>query len=219
MLWFKFRKTTRVGSFKPKLTPVAIEQFKALYTLLLQGQSVDMASIAPIAHRILFFTFTTPMDTRHPVDSAFEQSLIFSMVTSNAEQWLSADCLTHLCAQVQRTIFSTFFHTAWMGGIDGAFTLSHPTDNITTQEEKAAADEDIDTVTDVEAEEDLEDREDEIDFENFDGVKADFNGWAAAAFDITGDPTVDVNHLDLEVQDTGMEILHGREVCEDQLLK
>ena len=129
MLWLKFRKTGGIGSFKPKLTHKVINEFKVLYTLLSQGEAVDISSLVATAHRILFHSFTTPMDARQPVDSAIEQSLIFSMLTPHNEQWLSAACLTCLCSQAQRTIFSTIFHTAQMGGIDGTFTLACPTDD------------------------------------------------------------------------------------------
>ena len=225
MLWLKFRKTGGIGSFKPKLTQAVLEEFKVLYGLLSQGEEVDTGLLAATAHRILFHTFTTPMNVRQPVDSALEQSLIFSMLTPHAEQWLSAACLTHLCTQLQRTIFSTFFHTAWMGGIDGTFTLSCPPDDkgLSANTESAADDGDSqspDPMTGVQADTEMEDREADTDFEKFDGVEADFDEWAEL------DPSMlletscaDGNDPYSEAQDSGMEILHGRDLCEDPLLK
>ena len=224
MLWLKFRKTGGIGSFKPKLTQAMLEEFKVIYGLLSQGAEVDTGSLVATAHRILFHTFTTSMNARQPVDSALEQSLIFSMLTPHAEQWLSAACLTRLCSQVQRIIFSTIFHTAWMGGIDGTFTLSCPLDDnaLSANTESATDDDDSqsdDPMTEVQAHTEMEDREADAEFEKFDGVEADFDEWGARSFDVAGTSCADGNDPCSEAQDSGMEILHGRDLCEDPLLK
>ena len=225
MLWLKFRKTGGIGSFKPKLTQTVLEEFKVLYGLLSQGEEVDTGSLATTAHRILFLTFTTSMDIRQPVDSALEQSIIFSMLTPHRDQWLSAACLTCICAQVQRTIFSTIFHTAWMGGIDGTFTLTCPSDNSTiianTGDEADDSDtQHDDTMDEIQADEEVEDKEADTDFEKFNSIESDFSEWTAGSFDVAGAPSsADANLPYSEAQDFGMEILHGRDLCEDPLLK
>jgi hypothetical protein len=215
MLQLKFRKHSGLGSFKPKVTQVVFEEFKVLYGLLSQGEKVDTGSLATTAHRILFHTFTTRLSVSQQVDSALEQALIFSMLTPHAEQWLSAVCLTQLCSHMQRTIFSTFFHTAWMGGIDRAFTLSCPPDD-------AADDGDVhsdDTMTEVQAAMEMEDKEADTDFEKFDGVEVGFEGWAAGSFDVAEISGADGSDPCCETLDSGMDILRGCDSCEDPLLK
>jgi hypothetical protein len=193
LLLLKHRKTARLGKFKPKLTKVQYDLFVVL--------------IAPIAHRILFSVFTMSMDARTKVDSAMEQSLILTMMTPDQDQWLSAQCLTQLFAQTQRTIFSTIFHTAWHGGINADFNLEDRTGEDNTNEFEGNDDE-SDNV-----QRETEEVEDGIQFEKFDiDVSQGYDMFNCNIFDMAG-----VGGQTDEDLAAGVEILDNRE--HDEIMK
>jgi hypothetical protein len=123
MLLRKHGKGNMFGNFKPKVTKPQQSLFKDFYNLLLKGADVELTSLAPLAHRILLSSFTLSLNARNQVDSGFEQFMIFAIMTPSLHTFLSALCHTQLFAQTQRTIFSTFLHTAWHGGADADFKL------------------------------------------------------------------------------------------------
>ena len=176
MLWTKCaisELTTALGAFKPILTGEQLQLFVDLYNLLKQGASVELGDIGPVAHQILFSTFTTPMNSRNKVDCALEQSLILSMMTVTPNHWLSASALTGMFARVQRTGFSALLHTAWHDGNAKDFALTARGDGVDDQEPDGAeeVDDDVDSRDDDELGLDLdieaEDAEDEIHLHNF----------------------------------------------------
>ena len=61
----------------------------------------------------LFWTISPPAFHLH--------QLIFTIMTPVHNQFISPTAHTQLCAQTQRTIFTTFFHTAWHGGPNSNF--------------------------------------------------------------------------------------------------
>jgi hypothetical protein len=116
MLWRTER--SRLDSFKPCLANDLLNLFLPLYTLL---SCAEPASQKPIIHKILYKTFTLPLDTQNKVDSAFEQSLAISMLASEIESYHSANFMRNLLARVQQTCFSVFAHTTF-NGVDVDYT-------------------------------------------------------------------------------------------------
>lgn len=176
MLWTKCgisELTTALGGFKPKLTQEQLQLFVNLYHLLRKGPLVEQGDIGPVAHQILFSTFTTPMNLRNKVDCALEQSLILSMTTVTPNHWLSASALTGMFARVQRTGFSALLHTAWHEGNAEDFALEARGDGVDDQELDSAeeAGDDVDSWDDDELGSDLdveaEDAEEDIRLLNF----------------------------------------------------
>jgi hypothetical protein len=123
MLWKKQGKTTKLGKLRPKLTPGLVALFNCLYDVLLRGEDATIASIAPVAHKILYDTFTLRLDPCNPVDSAFEQSVAFSMLKPTVGQYLSANELTRYLSFIQRSAFSTLVHVARLGGPEVPYHL------------------------------------------------------------------------------------------------
>ena len=123
MLWKRHGKTRKLGTFCPKVSAEQVELYKALYDLLLPGEEVNVADIAPTGHRLLYSTFTMHFSSRNQVDSAFEQSLIFSILSPKQGHYLSANVLQQLFSRTQRTCFSTFFHAARLGGCDVDYVM------------------------------------------------------------------------------------------------
>ena len=119
-LWRRSGLKDTLGNFKPKLSPIQLDLFRQFYRLLLEGKGGD-PSIIIVAHKLLHSAFKLSLDSRSKVDSAFEQSLIFTIMTPVRDQFISPTAHTQLCAQTQRTIFTTFFHTAWHGGPNSDF--------------------------------------------------------------------------------------------------
>lgn len=132
-----------LGNFKAKLTPSQRELFKQFYALLLEGKG-GHASIMVVAHKLLHSAFTLSLDSRTQVDSAFEQSMIFTLMTPIRDQYISPAAHTALFAHTQRTIFTTFFHTAWHGGLDFEFEDRDAKVDIDDDDEEGSADEGID---------------------------------------------------------------------------
>lgn len=118
MLWKQEGKMWKLGGFCPKVSAEQIGLYKALYQLLLQGEDVTMDNIAPVSHQILYSTFTMHFSLHNKVDSAFEQSLIFSILLLKPGHYLPANVLQQSLACIQQTCFSTIFHTAWLGSPD-----------------------------------------------------------------------------------------------------
>src|ERR1700683_2651183 len=125
MLWKKHNTIETFGHFRPKMTEGQLNLFRDLYSLLARGSALEMALLAPVAHRIIFSAYTLNMNVRNKVDSALEQSLILTILTPVKGWYLSALSTTQLFAHIQRIGFSAFFHTAWHGGIDVDFALEN----------------------------------------------------------------------------------------------
>lgn len=123
MLWKKFEQAEGFGSFRPKLSQKQLNLFSDLYSLLVHGPDLEISTLAPIAHRIVFSAYTLNMDVRNKVDSALEQSIIFTTLTPVKGWYISVLSTTQIFAHIQRIGFSAFFHTAWHGGIDTDFAL------------------------------------------------------------------------------------------------
>jgi hypothetical protein len=159
-------KTRKLGTFCPKVSAQQAKLYKALYDQLLPGEDVNMGDIAPTAHRLLYSTFTMRFGSSNRVESAFEQSLIFSILSPKPAHYLSANFLQQLFSRTQRTCFSTLFHAARLGGPDVDYVM------VEYAEED---DEDRDGVDDGEEEEDefecgaINDAEDEM-------MEMDFRG-------------------------------------------
>jgi hypothetical protein len=166
MLWKREGKTHKLGTFCPKVTAEQVKLYKTLYEQLLPGEGVDMADIATTAHRILYSTFTMHFSSRNKVDSAYEQSLIFSIMSPKPGHYLSANVLQQLFARTQRTCFSTFFHTAWLGGPEVDYISVDYTEDVVDEEEDEEGQEDEFESGLVDGEiEDVEDEMNELDFQ------------------------------------------------------
>ncbi|KIM73120.1 hypothetical protein PILCRDRAFT_733216 [Piloderma croceum F 1598] len=205
MLWRKHGKGDMFGNFKPKVTKPQQSLFRDLYNLLLKGADVELTSLAPLAHRILLSSFTLSLNARNQVDSAFEQFMIFAIMTPSLHTFLSALCHTQLFARTQRTIFSTFLHTAWHGGADTDFKLedrgSVTGNDEGNKQEPGGNGGDLDTEAD--------DTGDDIDFHQFDEMAPTAGaGWDDGIFDDAGVYVgmPDEQNAD-EDADEGMEIL------------
>lgn len=114
--WFMAKKAgvkNQWRRFTPKCILHQKELFEEkLYPLLYMGTELDMALAGPIIHKILFTFFLSLLNSQKQVASAFEQSLIFSMMMCSPGNFLSPLAFTQLLAHVQRTIFSVFLHAA-----------------------------------------------------------------------------------------------------------
>jgi hypothetical protein len=159
MLWKKCEQAEGFGNFRPKLSREQFDLFRDLYSLLVQGPALEIATLAPIAHRIVFSAYTLTMNVRNKVDSALEQSIIFTTLTPVKGWYISVLSTTQIFAHIQRIGFSAFFHTAWHGGVGTGFALESQIDTDEDEdkdgeggEEGDAADE-IDDNLDGEAEE------------------------------------------------------------------
>jgi hypothetical protein len=138
MLWRKHESIEGFGNFRPKLTREQFSLFRDLYSFLVRGSALEIAVLAPIAHRIVFSAYTQNMNVRNKVDSALEQSLVFTTLTPVQGRYISALSTTQMFAHIQRIGFSAFFHTAWHGGIDVDFVLER---HIDTEEDEERDDE------------------------------------------------------------------------------
>jgi hypothetical protein len=218
MLWKKHESTEGFGNFRPKLTREQFDLFKDLYSLLVQGSALQMAIVAPVAHRLIFSAYTLNMNARNKVDSALEQSLVFTTLTPVKGWYISALSTTQIFAHIQRTGFSALFHTAWHGGIDVDFVLEN---DMATEEHDDGGDGDGDgedeTVDDLARE--AEEVEDGLELHNFkrpNAVKRTAHReWSFDEFDTAGEAAVEPQSED---KDLGIEILEGRQ-GEDALLK
>lgn len=169
ILWKRTGKHVLLGCFLPKLTLDQLELFLKLYEYLKKGPDADMNAFAPTVHRILYATFTVSTDARIQVATAVEQSLIFSILTSHPGVWLSPQVLCHLYCHYQRTCFTTFFHTAWLGGAEPDYQLETHTEDREEKGEEDEEDKDEERTVNsgVVLERELEDVEDEVEMVNF----------------------------------------------------
>src|SRR6267154_725024 len=103
-----------------------------------------MLEFGPIAHEILYSSFTMATSVKDQVATAMEQSVIFSILTPEKGKYLSPKVLSFIFAHTQRTGFSAILHVAWEGGIEKGHVM-----------------EDRSEVTDVTEEESDDDGEDE----------------------------------------------------------
>jgi hypothetical protein len=126
ILWSRHEAIDDLGTFRPRLTKEQIEQFESLYRVLSDSTSdvVDVEVIAPIIHRILFQTFARSLNPNNLVDSALEQSLIFSSLSLEDGKYIRANIIQHYLACIQRTCFSTFFHVARLGGTQSNYRMA-----------------------------------------------------------------------------------------------
>jgi hypothetical protein len=218
MLWKKHESIEGFGNFRPKLTREQFDLFRDLYSLLVRGSALEMDILAPLAHRIVFSAYTLNMNARNKVDSALEQSLVFTTLTTVKGWYISALSTTQLFAHIQRTGFSTLFHTAWHGGIDVDFMLES---NTTTEGHDDEGDEDGDgddeTADDLVREaEEVEDGLELHSFQKPNAVKRTaHSGWSFDEFDAAGEAAAEPQSED---EDLGIEILEGRQ-GEDALLR
>jgi hypothetical protein len=141
MLWRKHESIEGFGNFRPKLTREQFSLFRDLYSFLVRGSALEIAVLAPIAHRIVFSAYTQNMNVRNKVDSALEQSLVFTTLTPVKGWYISALSTTQIFAHIQRIGFSAFFHTAWHGGIDVDFVLERHIDTEEDEERDGEGDE------------------------------------------------------------------------------
>jgi len=114
MLLRRTGKADKLGSFHPKLTTGQLEDFEDLYAELRSGRDAQASVIRPIIYRLLYSSFTMQLDPHLTIGSAFEQSIVLSMLAPEDGHYRSANHLTSFFSWIQRTCFSTFFHTAWL---------------------------------------------------------------------------------------------------------
>ena len=220
MLWKKHESIKGFGNFRPKLTPEQLHLFKELYSLLVRGSALQIAVLAPIAHRIVFSAYTLNMNVRNKVDSALEQSLVFTILTPVKGWFISALSTTQLFAHIQRIGFSALFHTAWQGGIDVDFVLDSHMDTEEEQEHDGDGDEEGDSPE--ESGDDLareaEEAQAELELHSFKAPNSvgptAHREWSLDDFDTAGEPATEPQS---EGEDLGIEILEGRQ-DEDPLL-
>jgi hypothetical protein len=219
MLWKKHESIEGFGNFRPKLTREQFDLFKDLYSLLVRGPALDVGILAPIAHRIIFSAYTLNMNARNKVDSALEQSLIFTILTPVKGWYISTLSTTQIFAHIQRIGFSALFHTAWHGGIDIDFVLESHMDAEEHQDQDGEAGEEgysPDETGDDLAKE-VEEVQDGLELHNFKGPNAGerivHREWSLDDFDTAGEATDEP-----QSDNMGMEILEDRQ-HEDPMLR
>jgi hypothetical protein len=116
------KKTKGLGNFMPKISPEQKPLFEDLFHTLLEGKLVDIPRVAILMHNILKSVLTMNTNVQHQVASALEQSLIFAMLHPTGE-YRSANFLTGNCAAIQRSLFSIFVITAFLGGFEKDYAL------------------------------------------------------------------------------------------------
>jgi hypothetical protein len=218
MLWKKHDAIENFGNFRPKLTRGQLELFKDLYSLLNQGSAVEMAILAPVAHRIIFSAYTLKMNGRKKVDSAIEQFLILAVLTPVKGWYISPRATTQLFAHIQRVGFSALFHTAWHGGIDVDFVLEN--DNAADEEHDDGGEEgDSASEAGDDLSNEAEEVEDALELRSFKGPNAvastTHKEWSSDEFDTAGEDETEPQNEDA---DLGIEILEEHQ-GEDPLLR
>jgi hypothetical protein len=216
MLWRKNNSIEGFGNFRPKLSQEQFDLFKELYTLLVQGSALEIAVLAPTAHRIVFSAYTLNMNVRNKVDSALEQSLVFTTLTPVKGWYISALSTTQLFAHIQRIGFSALFHTAWLGDVDVDFALDS---HVAEHEHDGSEDEEGDSPE--ESEDDLareaEEAQQGLELHSFKGPNAvgptTHREWSLDDFDTAGEVATEPQ----SDEDLGIEILEDRQ-DEDPLL-
>jgi hypothetical protein len=218
MLWKKHEQVEGLGNFRPKLSREQFDLFRDLYSLLVRGPALEIATLAPIAHRIVFSAYTLNMNVRNKVDSALEQSIIFTTLTPVKGWYISALSTTQIFAHIQRIGFSALFHTAWLGGIDADFALESQVD---TEEEDQDGEggepgDSADDMRDDLARE-AEEVQDGIELHSFKGPNAmeSHRELSLDDFDTAGEVTAEPQS---EGEDLGVEILEDRP-DEDPMLR
>jgi hypothetical protein len=173
LLWYKYKKSKALGTFKPKLSQKLNELFKRLYLLIAIGQEADMIKFGPIAHEILYLSFTMATSIKDQIATATEQSVIFSILTPEKGRYLSPKVLSHIFAHIQRTGFSAILHVAWEGGIEKGYAMEDRSKVADCTEEESDDDED-DNEEDARAEEEarmveneMEDVQEEVELQTF----------------------------------------------------
>lgn len=121
-LWRKAGFGKRLKNFSLKVTPEQKPLMKTFYNMLLRGSNLDVEILA-VAHRLLLSAFTLSLSSRNKVDSAFEQAMVFSIMTNQRGVYITPTAHTQLCAHAQRLIFTTFMNAAWHGGEEYDFKL------------------------------------------------------------------------------------------------
>jgi hypothetical protein len=220
ILWRKHESILGFGNFRPKLTREQFDLFRELYSLLVRGLKLEIAILAPIAHRIVFSAYTLNMNVRNKVDSALEQSLVFTTLTPVKGLYISALSTTQIFAHIQRIGFSAFFHTAWHGGIDVDFVLESRMDTEEEQERNGEGDEEGDSPE--ETGDDLTSEagevQDGLELHSFKGPNAvgrtTHSECSLDDFDTAGEVAAEPQS---EGEDPGIEILEGSQ-GEDPLL-
>jgi hypothetical protein len=220
MLWRKHNSIEGFGNFRPKLSQEQFDLFKELYTLLVRGSALEISVLAPTAHRIVFSAYTLNMNVRNKVDSALEQSLVFTTLTPVKGWYISALSTTQLFAHIQRIGFSALFHTAWLGGVDSDFVLDNHVNTGDEQEDEGNEDEEADSPE--ESEDDLareaEEAQQGLELHSFKGPNAvgptTHREWSLDDFDTAGEAATEPQSED---EDLGIEILEDRQ-DEDPLL-
>jgi hypothetical protein len=220
MLWKKYDSMEGFGHFRPKLTPEQLDLFKDLYSLLVRGPALEVGILAPTAHRIIFSAYTLNMNARNKVDSALEQSLIFTTLTPVKGWYISVLSTTQLFAHIQRIGFSALFHTAWHGGIEVDFVLeSHmPVDAEEDQDQDGEGGEERDSPDETgdDLAREVEEVQDGLELHDFKGPNAVERTapreWSLDDFDTAGEAT------DEQSDDLGVEILEDRQ-DEDPMLR
>ena len=211
MLWKKHESTEGFGNFRPKLTREQFDLFKDLYSLLVRGPALEVGILAPIAHRIIFSAYTLNMNPRNKVDSALEQSLIFTTLTPVKGWYISVLSTTQIFAHIQRIGFSALFHTAWLGGIAVDFMLENYMDTEEDQDQDGEGGEgDSPDETGDELVKEVEEVQDGLELHNFKGPNAvertAHREWSLDEFDTAGEATDGPQSDDL-----GIEILEDRQ--------
>ena len=195
------------------MTKPQLGLFKELYHHLLAGEAVELDALGPTAHRVLLSSFTLSLNARNQVDSAVEQSMIFSLMAPTPGRFLSALSHTQLFARSQRTIFTTFFHTAWHGGPDCDFKLDDRANSHAHAQDSCNVDDDEEP-SEIEAGKELDRETDEVeesvDFCRFGDqvptMRVDDVWDDEGMFDVSG-----VKEATSDDGDMGMEILTGRD--------
>ena len=111
-LWRRARFGKQLKNFNVKVTEEQKPPIKTFYSMLRKGSDLDLEVLA-VAHRLLLSMFTLSLSCYNKVDSAFEQAMVFTIMTNQRGEYIICNAHTQLCAHAQRTIFTSFIHTAW----------------------------------------------------------------------------------------------------------
>jgi hypothetical protein len=220
MLWKKHEQIEGFGNFRPKLTRDQLDLFRDLYSLLVRGPTLEISTLAPIAHRIVFSAYTLNMNVRNKVDSALEQSIIFTTLTPVKGWYISVLSTTQIFAHIQRIGFSALFHTAWHGGISVDFALESRIDTGAGDQDGARGEEgDIADETGDDLAREAEEVQDGLELHNFKGPngveRTAYSELSLDDFDTAGEVTTEQQS---EGQDLGIDILEDRP-DEDPILR